>query len=92
MKWLNEPKKWSYDDSVLKVAVDGETDFWRITHYDFIRNNGHFYYQEQSGDFTAKVGIMGRYRELYDQHGLMIRRIRCGVWRIFHQKSQCKAG
>lgn len=73
MQWYNEPKNWSHQDSILKIDVDGGTDYWRITHYDFIRDNGHFYYQKQSGDFTAKVRIKGAYRELYDQGGLMIR-------------------
>ncbi len=73
MQWYNEPKKWTFEAGVLKVEVEGRTDFWRITHYDFIRDNGHFYYQAQSGDFTAKVRIRGFYRELYDQGGLMIR-------------------
>ncbi len=73
MKWLNEPKNWSFEEDVLKIAVDPGTDFWRITHYDFIRDSGHFYYREQSEDFTTAVRIRGRYRELYDQGGLMIR-------------------
>lgn len=73
MKWCNEPKNWSFQNDVLKVEVDSGTDFWRITHYDFIRDNGHFFYQEQDGDFTATVRIRGKYQELYDQGGLMIR-------------------
>lgn len=73
MQWFNEPKNWSHEDGILRVEVDSGTDFWRITHYDFIRDNGHFYYQIQEGDFTAKVRIRGFYRELYDQGGLMIR-------------------
>lgn len=73
MKWFNEPKIWSYKKGLLKVGVDGGTDFWRITHYDFIRDNGHFFFQEQSGDFLAKVRIRGFYKDLYDQGGLMIR-------------------
>lgn len=73
MRWFNEPGKWSFDGGVLKVAVDGGTDFWRVTHYGFIRDNGHFFYQEQDDDFTAEVRIRGSYRDLYDQGGLMIR-------------------
>ena len=42
MRWLNEPKVWSGDASDLTVAVEPETDFWRTTHYGFIRDNGHF--------------------------------------------------
>lgn len=73
MEWFNEPQNWSYENNILKVDVDSGTDYWRITHYDFIRDNGHFFYQNQDGDFTATVRIRGNYRELYDQGGLMIR-------------------
>jgi regulation of enolase protein 1 (concanavalin A-like superfamily) len=55
------------------VTVDPGTDYWQVTHYGFIRDNGPFYYQEQEGDFTATVKITGQYKELFHQAGLMIR-------------------
>jgi regulation of enolase protein 1 (concanavalin A-like superfamily) len=73
MNWLNEPAHWSFNDGSLHVSTDASTDFWRITHYGFARDNGHFYYQVQSGDFEAGVCIIGQYRSRYDQAGLMIR-------------------
>ncbi|WP_240737370.1 DUF1349 domain-containing protein [Hymenobacter metallicola] len=73
MRWLNAPKKSTVTANKVQVQVDGGTDFWRVTHYGFIRDNGHFFYQEQEGDFLAKVKIVGQYKELYDQAGLMIR-------------------
>lgn len=73
MHWQNAPKKSTVEAQRLRVQVDGGTDFWRVTHYGFIRDNGHFYYQEQEGDFLAKVKVVGYYKDLYDQAGLMIR-------------------
>ncbi|UOG77099.1 DUF1349 domain-containing protein [Hymenobacter tibetensis] len=73
MRWLNPPKKATVTATKLQVQVEGGTDFWRVTHYGFIRDNGHFYFHEQEGDFLAKVKVVGQYRELYDQAGLMIR-------------------
>ncbi|PSL45309.1 uncharacterized protein DUF1349 [Chitinophaga niastensis] len=73
MKWYNEPKKWSADNNKIAVTVDPGTDYWQVTHYGFIRDNGPFYYQEQEGDFTATVKITGQYKELFHQAGLMIR-------------------
>lgn len=73
MHWLNAPKKATVTAKNVQVQVEGGTDFWRVTHYGFIRDNGHFYYQEQAGDFLAKVKVVGHYHELYDQAGLMIR-------------------
>ncbi|CAF0880908.1 unnamed protein product [Adineta steineri] len=84
--WFNEPKKWSDNSSVITVHTDGNTDFWRKTHYGFERDNGHFYYRSLPGDqsFTATVNIRGKYHTLYDQGGLMLRIdeknwIKCGV-------------
>ena len=73
MHWTNEPKQWSDKGGVLTATVDPGTDFWRVTHYGFIRDNGPFYWQEQAGDFVATVHITGHYHELFHQAGLMVR-------------------
>jgi regulation of enolase protein 1 (concanavalin A-like superfamily) len=72
-RWLNAPKQVTTTPKGVRVQVAGGTDFWRVTHYGFIRDNGHFYFQDQTGDFEAKVKVVGQYRDLYDQAGLMIR-------------------
>ena len=73
MKWLNEPSQWENGDRTITVTSSQNTDFWRKTHYGFIRDNGHFYYQQVVGDFIAEVKVSGDYRDLYDQAGLMVR-------------------
>src|SRR5260221_14246593 len=72
MQWLNEPPVWKADDGRLRVVSGAKTDFWRITHYDFVRDNGHFYYEKKAGDFTVQVKIEAKYEALYDQAGIMI--------------------
>jgi len=57
----------------LIVTTDHQTDFWRKTHYGFIRDNGHFAYQAVAGDFSVEVTFVGKYQMIYDQAGLMIR-------------------
>jgi uncharacterized protein len=84
MDWYNEPPKWAVDENTITIHTGPDTDFWRITHYDFIRDTGHFYYQRQSGDFLAEVKITGAYAVLYDQAGLMVRVdeknwVKCGI-------------
>lgn len=69
--WYNQPKFWQETEDKIIVQSLGKTDFWRITHYDFIRDNGHFYYQEISGNFNLDIKITGDYQTLYDQAGLM---------------------
>lgn len=73
MQWLNEPAAWSTAGHQITVKTSPKTDFWRVTHYGFIRDNGHFYFERVSTDFVVEVSIRGNYKELYDQAGLMIR-------------------
>jgi len=73
LEWLNEPPRWDESDGELRVVTGDKTDFWRETHYGFIRDNGHFAHREVTGDFTATLRFSGAYEELYDQAGLMLR-------------------
>lgn len=84
MEWYNEPPKWEEHTNALDVTTGTKTDFWRKTHYGFIRDNGHFYYRRVSGNFIAEVKFTGQYRDLYDQAGMMVRLdelhwLKCGV-------------
>lgn len=73
MNWFNEPPSWTLENGRLKVVTGHQTDFWRVTHYGFIRDNGHLYYRQENGDFVAEVRFRGDYQALYDQAGLMLR-------------------
>lgn len=79
MQWYNEPRSWSQDGDQVIITSDPKTDFWRKTHYGFVRDNGHFFYQLASGDFVAQVRFEGVYHALYDQAGLMVR-VDKGTW------------
>lgn len=72
MKWLNQPKAWNGTAGKLTMTVDPGTDYWRITHYGFIRDSGPFYFKEQAGNFEATVKVSGKYNELFHQAGLMV--------------------
>ena len=71
--WLNPPQQWTRADDRLTVTTDAHTDFWRETHYGFVRDNGHFLFVQAPGEFTAQVKIQGGFTHLYDQAGLMVR-------------------
>jgi uncharacterized protein len=84
MDWHNEPPSWSVRGKTISVVAAARTDFWRKTHYGFIRDNGHFYFERVSGDFVADVKVTGAYAALYDQAGLMVRAdeetwMKCGI-------------
>ncbi|MDR5836878.1 DUF1349 domain-containing protein [Caballeronia sp. LZ034LL] len=72
-QWINEPAQWKLDGSTLHVTTDASTDFWRKTHYGFVRDNGHVFAATVEGDFTAEVTVDGAFSALYDQAGLMVR-------------------
>ncbi len=84
MKWLNEPPNWKVQNNTIEVTSTQNTDFWRKTSYGYIRDSGHFYYQQFKGDFVAEVKVSGKYQDLYDQAGLMVRLneanwLKCGI-------------
>ena len=84
MEWYNEPPVWEAKDDAIAITSGAKTDFWRETHYGFIRDNGHFFYQKIQGDFIVEVKVSGQYQDLYDQAGLMIRSdelnwLKCGI-------------
>lgn len=84
MKWLNEPPSWKEHNNTITVTSTENTDFWRTTHYGFIRDSGHFYFRQVTGDFIAEVKVSGEYQNLYDQAGLMVRLnesnwLKCGI-------------
>ena len=71
-KWYNEPAQWSLSATGLTVVTDRATDFWRKTHYGFIRHSGHLFGHTTAGGFTASVRVRADYKSLYDQAGLMV--------------------
>lgn len=84
MRWHCEPVEWRETGDSITLITSAKTDFWRRTHYGFIRDNGHFYGMPVSGNFTATVKVIGQYRDLYDQAGMMVRLdeanwMKCGI-------------
>jgi uncharacterized protein len=73
VEWINEPARWSAADGVLTITADGGTDFWRTTHYGFVRDNGHVYGDEVDGDFDLTLRVRGAYADQFDQAGAMVR-------------------
>lgn len=82
--WLNPPASWEFRSGVLHLTTRSATDFWRKTHYGFLRDNGHFWKLPTPAEFTAVLTFEGEYETLYDQAGLMLRLdsetwIKCGI-------------
>lgn len=73
MKWYNEPASPKQVGDQLVVTTRPKTDFWRKTFYDYVTDNGHFFFLPAAGDFTFECRVAGKYGALYDQAGLMVR-------------------
>ncbi len=71
MRWLNEPAEWSRAGGELTVDVEPQTDFWRTTHYGFIRDSGHFAHSVLEDEIALR--FRGEWAAQYDQAGLMLR-------------------
>ncbi|HEX4545838.1 MAG TPA: DUF1349 domain-containing protein [Candidatus Acidoferrum sp.] len=84
MKWFNEPAAAKHSGDQFVVTTKSKTDFWRKTFYDYVTDNGHFFFLPVSGDFTFEARGAGKYAALYDQAGLMVRLdngnwLKCGL-------------
>jgi uncharacterized protein len=73
VQWLNEPASWSDQDGALVVTADGDTDFWRVTGYGYVRDSGHLYGELLTGDFDLSMRLRGSCVAQYDQAGAMLR-------------------
>jgi uncharacterized protein len=73
MKWFNEPASAKQSGEQIVVTTKPKTDFWRKTFYDYVTDNGHFFFLPITGDFTIESRVAGKYAALYDQAGLMVR-------------------
>jgi len=73
LMWIGEPAEWDYDGSTLRLVTESDTDFWRTTHYGFVRDSGHLAFHRVIGAFVARVTVRADYRHEFDQAGLMVR-------------------
>jgi uncharacterized protein len=84
MKWFNEPASAKQSGDQLVVTTKPKTDYWRKTFYEYVADNGHFFYLPVTGDFILESRVVGKYAALYDQAGLMVRLdrsnwLKCGL-------------
>jgi regulation of enolase protein 1 (concanavalin A-like superfamily) len=73
MQWFNEPCSWEITDNALTMIVTPQSDYWRISHYNFTVDDGPFLYTTYGGEFEAKVKLTGNFKDRFDQMGLMVR-------------------
>src|SRR5260370_18887206 len=73
MKWFNEPASAKQSGETFVVTTKSKTDFWRKTFYNYVTDNGYFFFLPVTGDFTFESRVAGKYAALYDPAGFMVR-------------------
>lgn len=73
MQWFNEPENWTIENGTLVMDVTPQSDYWRVSHYGFTVDDAPFLYTLRGGEFEVKVKISGKYKERFDQAGLMLK-------------------
>ncbi|MGD8683975.1 MAG: DUF1349 domain-containing protein [Chloroflexota bacterium] len=73
LSWLNEPPQHRLEGEELVVTTGEATDFWRLTSYGFIHDDGHFLGTPLVGDGAIEVTFEARFSGAFDQAGLMLR-------------------
>src|ERR1041385_8315250 len=71
--WLNEPPTVTTDDADLLVTTGAETDFWRVTSYGYVKDDGHALLADLPVGSAVEVTYEADLTELYDQAGVLVR-------------------
>ena len=71
--WLNEPENVRFEETGMRVVAKCRTDFWNCVRYDFIKDDGHFFFCYAVDDFCCDLNWEFEKAELFDQCGIMLR-------------------
>jgi regulation of enolase protein 1 (concanavalin A-like superfamily) len=71
--WLNEPPEVKADGDDLLVTTGNETDFWRVTGYGYVKDDGHALLAALDIGSAVEVTYVADMTELYDQAGVLVR-------------------
>jgi regulation of enolase protein 1 (concanavalin A-like superfamily) len=73
MTWTNPPERAVVDGDVLEVVTREKSDFWQVTSYGFVRDDGHLLAAPFPGPAAIEVTFRAALTEPFDQAGLMLR-------------------
>ncbi len=73
-EWYNDPENVRFDDEAMVIYAKQGTDFWQSTQHGISKDNGHFFFSRQKGDFTLSFKWKVDTSERFSQCGMMLRR------------------
>ncbi len=71
--WYNEPENVRFTDGGMLVDVKKNTDFWQNSAHSVHKDDGHFFYTTQAGDFDLTIKWQAFSPSSFAQSGLMVR-------------------
>jgi uncharacterized protein len=73
MVWTNPPARADIVDDTLEVVTRLKSDFWQVTSYGFVRDDGHLLAAPFPGEAAIELTFRANFYEPFDQAGLMLR-------------------
>jgi regulation of enolase protein 1 (concanavalin A-like superfamily) len=70
--WLNEPAEWTFTERGLVVQAEPQTDYFIDPAGTGVKDDGHFLYTLQDGDFTMSTRVQVNMVDDYDAAVMMI--------------------
>lgn len=72
-EWYNDPENVRFEDDAMIIYAKKGTDFWQSVHRKFKKDNGHFFFCRQSGDFFLTLKWHFDEMDKFSQCGIMLR-------------------
>ncbi len=72
-EWYNDPENVRFEDDAMIIYARSDTDFWQSIHRGFKKDDGHFFFCRQNGDFFLTLKWKFEVLEKFSQCGIMLR-------------------
>lgn len=72
-EWYNDPENVRFENDAMVIYARNDTDFWQSIHRGFKKDDGHFFFCRQNGDFFLTLKWTFECMEKFSQCGIMLR-------------------
>ena len=72
-EWYNDPENVRFENDAMVIFARKGTDFWQSIHRGFKKDDGHFFFCRQGGDFSLTLKWKFSRLDKYCQCGIMLR-------------------
>ena len=72
-EWQNEPENVRFNENGMAVLSKNKTDFWQSKGHHFQKDDGHFFFCRQAGDFFLTLKWRFEALDKFSQCGIMMR-------------------